>query len=123
MKKKKQTIKPMLKSWFDELSELTDKLSADTIKCFGECSKEGDEQFWRRMFIRALFAQIEGEIYCMKRVALDFHTEDGAIAAWFCAEVALLSDESYELNKELKAITKKKFIPLERNMPFALREF
>ncbi|MBV9956892.1 MAG: hypothetical protein JO360_00670 [Acidobacteria bacterium] len=88
-----------------------------------ECAKEGDRQFWHRMLIRALFAQIEGEIYCMKQIVLDSALEDGAITHLRRGEIAILSEESYELKENLKVQINDKFIRLEYNMPFAFREF
>lgn len=83
--------------------------------------KQQDTQFWRRTFIRSVFALIEGFTYCLKQVALEaskkFRVEMSK------SEVALLSEESYEVNDKGEAETKTAFIQLPGNIRFVFNMY
>lgn len=83
--------------------------------------KHQDSQFWRRTFIRSVFALIEGFTYRLKQVALEaskkFRVELSK------SEMALLLEESYEVNEKGQAESKPDFIQLPRNIKFAFNMY
>ena len=79
--------------------------------------KDQDSQFWRRTFIRSVFALIEGFTYSLKQVALEAAKRfDIELSK---SEIALLLEESYEVNDKGLAETKKDYIQLPKNIKFA----
>jgi hypothetical protein len=83
--------------------------------------KQQDSQFWRRTFIRSVFALIEGFTYCLKQVALEASKKFGIELSK--SEIALLLEESYEVSDKGQAETKPDFIQLPRNIKFAFNMY
>ncbi len=97
-----------------ELEATMSVLAGNVKKCVEEFHAE-DEQFWRRTFIRSTFALIEGNTFRMKQYALtQCHLFTGA-------EVALLKEESYELNEKGIAFEQAKHVNISRNIKFAFQ--
>ncbi len=67
-----------MQSSFDESIRMIEGLSADVENCY-KMIKEEDNQFWRRTFIRTVFAFVECFIFRMKQSALDIHNLNGNI--------------------------------------------
>ena len=110
---------PIGKAWF-ELKEILNVLYED-VDFAERMWKDQDSQFWRRTFIRSVFALIEGFTYSLKQVALQaakrFHIELSK------SEIALLLEESYEVNDKGLAETKKDYIQLPKNIKFAFNMY
>ena len=99
-----------------ELEATMSVLAGDVKKCMEEFHAE-DNQFWRRTFVRSTFALIEGNTFRMKQYALtQSHLFTGA-------EVALLKEESYELNEKGIAYEQPKYVNISRNIRFAFQSF
>ena len=82
---------------------------------------EHEIQFWRRAFVRTVFAFIEGTTASMKRIAADsYHQPD---ARFSLAELALVAEEAYELNDKGEAVTLPAKIPVTKNIRFAFNVF
>jgi hypothetical protein len=83
--------------------------------------KQQDSQFWRRTFIRSVFALIEGFTYRLKQVALEaskiFSIELSN------SEIALLLEESYGVNEKGEAEVKPDYLQLPKNIKFAFNMF
>lgn len=91
---------------------------ADDVEVAGKAEKnEANRQFWRRTAVRAIFALIEGVVYRMKQLAYEVHAYEGAPLP--SADVALLLEESYELNDKGVAITRHNYPQIEKNIKFA----
>jgi hypothetical protein len=88
---------------------------------FKEQLEKQDNQFMRRAYVRSVFAAIEGNTFNMKQTALlvgrragaDFSEED----------IALLKEESYDLNDKGEAYSQTKFIQLPKNVRFAFKTY
>jgi hypothetical protein len=72
------------------------------------------EQYLIRQYVRAVFAMIEGVSYVMKQAAKSFNTK-----IFSAAELAMLSEESYDLNEKGEAYKVKKYQKLKGNIQFA----
>jgi hypothetical protein len=114
-----------MESSFDESMKLLNALSADIEYCYDKLEKE-DSQFWRRTYIRAVFAFAESFIFRMKQAALDINKlHDGLFNE---AEVAFLQEadaREYIINRkgEVEAQARKRLIPFESNFKFAFKVY
>lgn len=79
------------------------------------------EQFGRRMYIRAMFAMVEGTVYRMKQIC--FSEEYGSYSSFTPAESALLREETYDLDDRGKVVIKQSFLLLVKNIKFAFEAF
>ncbi|MGA9767933.1 MAG: hypothetical protein WBV94_02765 [Blastocatellia bacterium] len=79
--------------------------------------RENPSQFNRRQAVRTSFAYIEAGIYSLKQITLVVHDTFGA--TFTDAELALLAEQSFELNEAGKAKTQVKFLKLASNLRFA----
>lgn len=79
---------------------------------------KNDTPYHRRTYVRAAFASMEGLVFHLKQDAL--RHQDRLIFS--LAEIALLLEESYTLDKG-KAEIQTKFLPLDQNFPFAVAMF
>ncbi len=70
-----------------------------------------------RAFVRAVFALIEGGVFGLKQVAITL-SEHGQ-GQFSEAEMAMLKDELYDLDKKGRATVQPKFVPLPKNIRFA----
>lgn len=115
----------MVLSWLAELEQLDEILDGDASECLKQAEasddKGQDSQFWRRMYVRTVFARIEGIVYCMKQIALEAaKLHDVELPP---AETALLLEHSYELNDKGVVKTRTKFINLKQNVPFTFKAY
>lgn len=80
-----------------------------------------DTQFGRRIYIRTLFAHIEGITFQMKQDVLHIYE----IKGWRCSEgeLALLKEEAYELDDKGEVYVQMKPLQLRKNMRFAFKMF
>ncbi|MDQ1611481.1 MAG: hypothetical protein QOG00_1412 [Pyrinomonadaceae bacterium] len=78
-------------------------------------------QFWRRTYIRTVFAFIEALIFHIKRVLLRVY--DAGIVEFSPEELAMLREESYDLSDKGDVVTQQKFIPLTKNLKFICKAY
>ena len=95
-----------MKSVVRQSIELFEVLSNDVIQCLKKLQTE-DSQFWRRVFVRAVIALIEGQNYQLKLITLEAckHKQ----VSFSNADLALLKDE--------------KFVSLKDNLKFSFKTF
>lgn len=77
-------------------------------------------QFTKRAYVRSVFAYIEGSVWLFKQAAV-FADKNSKSPQLSAGELALLSDESYELNGAGKAESRPKFLRLPDNLLFTVR--
>ncbi len=97
------------------------KLLYEDVELAERMWREQDSQFWRRTFIRSVFALIEGFTYRLKQVALEASKKFSIELSK--SEIALLLEESYEVNDKGQAETRPDYIQLPRNIRFAFRMY
>lgn len=97
---------------------LEDQHHALTLMVDGDRSPEA-----RRVYVRAAMAFVEGATNAFKRVALAARGWKSDEPLFTRAEVALLREESYRVNRKGVAEIQSLFIPLGNNIKLALRTF
>ena len=96
-------------------------LSADIENGFAELEKDDTNQCRRRAVFHFIFAWLEGLIFMMKQVTLDFHKAGyGKLSE---AEIAMLKEESYEIDRKGNAVSQRKFLRFEDNFKFSFKAF
>jgi hypothetical protein len=105
---------------FDELLAITGELDRDIEMC-SAMLKGKDSSFWRRTFVRALFAAIEGVNHRLKHLALN--VDDIAPFDFTLAERAMLLEESYDIDDSGKAVVTKSKLRTANNLLFSLKIF
>jgi len=75
----------------------------------------------RRAYTRAVFAYVEGMLSRLKQTALEQH--DKYAPTFSPAELALLREETYGVNRKGDAVARHRFLPLAENVLFTLRAF
>ena len=91
----------------------------DVAWCLQNLNKN-DTQFWRRAFIRSMFAFVEGMTFRMKKAVLIVHEKMPLNLTE--AEIAVLKEVSYSLN-DGKAKEENMHITLMSNFTFAYRMY
>jgi hypothetical protein len=100
----------------EELLEMVDALGED-VRESASLSRINDSQFTRRIYIRSVFALIEGNIFQMKRVIIDAY-DKGKIKLT-SAEEAIVKEETCDLSKG-KPRVQTKFLPILENVRFTI---
>lgn len=103
------------------IEELTKPLFAisDDLERSEKELLSNDNSYSRRNYIRALFAAIELSVFVLKQTLL--------VAASSCpgkltfAELALLREETFDLENTGKVRTQKKFLKIADNLRFTIR--
>jgi hypothetical protein len=116
---KEDTIDTAIKA-LTELKELYELLQVDVSKSLNLLQGKGD-QFASRVFIRSVFASIEGIVFRLKQAALEVAVDIEADLSK--PEIALLAEETYELGEKGEPITKTSFLQLQKNLKFAFHIF
>lgn len=83
-------------------------------------SRNLDEQellFWRRVYVRAVYALIEGVTYRMKQYAIDIDNDDKKLLSQI--EILLLQEDSYDLSDKGELIKSKVKIPINKSIKIA----
>jgi hypothetical protein len=75
--------------------------------------------FWRRAYIRAVYALVEGVVYSMKQYAIAVDQMDGKIFS--PAEIALLTEKTYDLSDKGEVVTGKAKISVNKSIKHAFR--
>jgi hypothetical protein len=106
-----------LQNTYSEVEDTIYRLLLDLKVCSGELAKDDENQFWRRTFIRTLFATIEGINYQFKRLALC--VADCSALKLDTATETLLKEESYELKNNGQVKTSKAKLRTADNLLFS----
>lgn len=107
----------------DELLDLFQLLNEDVATCGAAIQQERDtnivDMFWRRAYVRSVFAFIEGVIYRMKLLA--FEDSQYASVNFSSAELAFLIEEDFDVDDHGEIVSKPAKISLTRNLKFAFK--
>src|SRR6266498_3697469 len=103
---------------FREFEHMLDILIADVDRL---TESEIDDQSNRRMFARSVFALIEGAVYRMKQICLS--NEPESHYAFSAGELALLREESYELDDKGRVVVRPSNLQMQKNIKFAFEAF
>jgi hypothetical protein len=109
-----------MNQFVDDLGQMLSLLFDDVKQCKVQLETE-DSQFGRRVYVRTVFALIEGLTFQMKQIVLKMHDELNL--GYPTAELALLKEEAYELNDKGEAYVQSKFLQLPKNVRFAFKVF
>lgn len=90
-------------------------LSDDLTEATGTLDKS-DTQFYRRVFVRAIEAYVEGFVQLIKQLCL-FRHGVGQVK-YGAAELAILREEAYQLAENGKASISQRLIQVGRNLRF-----
>jgi hypothetical protein len=101
-----------------DIQEPMMKLLEDGVEAEGLLD-EKDNQFFRRTYIRSIFASIEGTIWLIKQVCLKAKPHRGHRLIGV-AEYALLTDHSYELKNNGEPSVQTKHLKLPDNLRFTV---
>jgi hypothetical protein len=102
------------------LEQIRGTFIEDVREAKGRLEQSG-AQFDRRVYIRAVFASIEGMVFEFKRVVLTAHEADAAKLTR--AELAVLREETYDLADTGDAVARTRYFPLPPTLRFAFRTF
>ena len=105
----------MAQDWFDDwlqgYNEVMQPLFADLRSSLNGLERV-DHLFWRRVYIRALVATIEADIFQRKKLALAGHELEPFFTT---EEMAVLKEEQYSVKSNGAIQTSTKFISLAAN--------
>lgn len=79
---------------------------------------KNDADYYRRNFVRALFAMIEGSIFVIKQGTLIAGFSEGSLSF---AEIALLKEETFDLDNRGNVRSQVKFLRIADNFKFAAK--
>lgn len=82
-----------------------------------------DNKFTRRAYIRSLFSMIEGTVWILKQTVLVAPVRGGGPKRFSPAEYALLSDKTYDLDRNGEPKEQVKFLKLPENVKFTFNIF
>jgi hypothetical protein len=104
------------------LNAVTTPLLSDFTRCCNELRLGANagqvDQFWARASVRSLFAAVEATIYEFKLVILE---ENGrGRLPLLDGEIAVLHDETLELDGDGRVNARPRFLPTERGLRFVL---
>lgn len=85
--------------------------------------EENDDELTRRLFVRSLFAEIEGTTFALKQAALDTASHMHSVSPFLPEEVILLAEKSYDLDNEGNVKSQAARIPMSKNIRFAFKAF
>ena len=100
-----------------ELVELSRILREDELECMTNALK-GNNQFWRRMYVRSFFAHVEGVAFRLKQQSLSASERFGIIKL-SPDEISIINEESYELTDNAQIKRKPIYSPIDRTIRFA----
>jgi hypothetical protein len=105
---------------YEELNATITILHVDATHC-SEQLKEVGGQFWRRALVRAIFAHMEGVVYCMKRIAFSCRLQPGI--TFSIGDLMILKEKSYRPNDQGEAEEQRMQLSFTNNIKFAFRTF
>ena len=97
------------------------KIAAADISMSRKMVEKNQKQFWRRTFVRSLFAGIEGINHRMKHFSMllaNIHEIDLTHA-----QIAVLREETYSLNEKGVATSSKSKLRTKENLCFTVKTF
>src|ERR1051325_8297310 len=100
---------------------LFDVLLGDVRESLDNFIHNSESPFLRRVYIRSIFAFIEAMVYRMKQAAL--LRAVGGNPAGTAAEIALLREETYDLDGKGEARARPKFLKAIGNLKFAVKMY
>ena len=109
---------------YEAFNFIIDILQSDLDRCSDECIKareKEDVQFWRRALVRAVFSLMEGVVHRMKQIALAYYKKRRV--NFSASEIMILSDKSYELDRQGKIAEKRLKASLTGNIRLAFSMF
>jgi hypothetical protein len=109
-----------------EFRDLKLELTSEIKHCWEHLAKDAtltpeSQQFWRRATVRVIFAAIEGEMYFLKRIALEQAALFGV--QFTPGEISFLREEVYELNDKGSVVPQRAKISFIKNVRFALEMY
>jgi hypothetical protein len=110
-------IDPKIASSIKNLHDILQILAED-FKVISGYIDENPTNFWFRTYIRSFFAMVEGTSFALKQLALDEHMIKPCFTQ---AEIALLREVSYELNRQGDEIIKTKRLDTLANVRFTFK--
>ena len=88
---------------------------------------DNNSQFARRTYIRSTFAYMEGTIWILKQLIIQVVSQSKAVTnplqLLSLAELALLSDISYNLKENGEPYEQPKFLPMQKNLRLTVNVF
>jgi len=120
-------------------SSVIDALTADLNKCGRHLDKNLKSQFWRRVWVRSIFALVEGSTHFMKVSAFSYHERNTRVlyqlfqslgkespVAIFSElipinELAVLLDEDTVVTDRGQCQIKQSYLPLAKNIRFTFQ--
>lgn len=103
----------------DQVDDAIDPLVRDVNESLEYLLRDERTQFWRRAHVRAVFALLEGWLFNMRRLALG-RAEVGLVA-FSSGDIALLNENSFEVDKHGELLVQPKFIPVEKMVKLVFR--
>jgi hypothetical protein len=103
---------------FQEMEAIVRELGGDIRLCRNMLEQD-DTPFWRRTYVRALFAAIEGINYRMKYLAINL--SDSNQITFTVAEKAALLEESYDIDDKGNAVIMKGKLRTANNLLFSFK--
>src|SRR4051794_34426870 len=94
---------------------------SDDLKLCDEEADKTNSQFWKRAYARALFAYIEGLTY-LKKLQAYYAYKTGKVK-YTKAELAVILEETYELNNKGEATERSTFTNIDKNIRFAFQVY
>lgn len=82
---------------------------------------DADTQYNRRILLRVFFSAVEGDTYCLKQHLLDRLKANPAL--YSSGEVALLREETYNLDGKGEVVAQPRFLRISDNFRFTLKLF
>src|SRR4051794_28805427 len=83
---------------FEEVRLVTEILNNDASTIIKHLEMRSDVDFWIRTFVRSLFAQLESNLFQLRRMILALN--DLGFGELDAAEIALLKNKVYEVNNK-----------------------
>lgn len=106
-----------------ELVDIFNMTKKDCDEMLAKHSEEPENQLWRRLFIKAVYSHIEAICFNMKQMTY-YLLKRQSDRKLKIAEVAMLLEKSYYLDRQGKAVTRKPpHIKPQWNLQFALKTF
>jgi hypothetical protein len=96
-------------------------LLMDAAECEKLLTDNHDSQFYRRLYVRSVFAYIEGSIWILKQVCLKAKSIEGHYRKISIPEYSILIEESYDLknNGDIKKVSM--YVNLFDNIKFTFK--
>ena len=120
-------------------SSVIDALTADLNKCGRHLDKNLKSQFWRRVWVRSIFALVEGSTHFMKVSAFSYHERNIRLLYHLFQslgkkspvemfselvpinELAVLLDETTVVTDRGECQIKQSYLPLAKNIRFTFQ--